>query len=209
MGLDAQEMEVRVFRYLSLNWILALILVGVAGMSMCAREESRDVAHEMNKPLPDQVISDFKITETSMGKKDWSMRAEKAYLYEKRNLLEAQGIEVTFFDDKGTVQSVLSASYGKINRASDDMEARGSVVVTGSDGVILETESLSWQSASRQIVSEDSVKVIRNKDVLTGWGFRGDPDLGSFSILRNMKATIRAGRELSESGGVHDSSAEN
>jgi hypothetical protein len=65
------------------------------------------------------------------------------------------------------------------------------VVVKGSDGVVLRTESLTWVAETRQIVSQDSVTVIRHEDVLTGWGFRGDPDLGKFEILRSMKATIR------------------
>jgi LPS export ABC transporter protein LptC len=104
---------------------------------------------------------------------------------------------------------VLNADYGKLNRHSGDMEARGSVVVTGSDGVVLETQSLVWESETRQIVSEDSVKVIRNEDVLTGWGFKGDPDLGSFSILRDMKATIRAREEVTEGGQPYGTSTQN
>jgi hypothetical protein len=65
------------------------------------------------------------------------------------------------------------------------------VVVVGSDGVVLRTQSLTWAAETRQLASKDSVTVIRRGDVLTGWGFRGDPDLGKFEILRNMKATIR------------------
>jgi len=57
--------------------------------------------------------------------------------------------------------------------------------------VELRTETLTWNSKGRQISSDDSVTVLRRGDVLTGWGFRGDPDLGSFEILRSMKATIR------------------
>jgi LPS export ABC transporter protein LptC len=188
--------------------VIGLILAGVIGGGGCSREEPGNLAEERTEPLPDQVISDFKITETSMGKKDWSMRAEKAYIYEKRNVLEARVVEVTFFNEHGAVRSVLDADYGKLNRNSGDMEARGNVVVTGSDGVVLETQSLMWGSDTRQIVSEDSVKVIRNQDVLTGWGFKGDPDLGSFSILRDMKAVIRARQEVTEGGQPDGSGAQ-
>jgi LPS export ABC transporter protein LptC len=202
-------MEIRFRRHVSLRLLLALALAGLMAVGSCTREESRDIAHERDEPLPDQVISDFMITETSLGKKDWTMRADKAYLYEKRNVLEARVVEVAFFDENGAVRSLLNADYGKLNRNSGDMEARGEVVVTGSDGVVLETESLMWQSETRQIVSDDSVKVIRNEDVLTGWGFRGDPDLGSFSILRNMNARIRARQEITEGSQVDGSSTEN
>jgi LPS export ABC transporter protein LptC len=198
-------MEIRSIRTVFVKPAVGLVLAGLVVASACSREEPGDIVAERDEPLPDQVISDFKITETSLGKKDWTMEAEKAYLYEKRNLLEARVVEVTFFTEEGEVRSVLNADFGKINRYSGDMEARGNVVVTGADGVVLESNSLTWDSASRQISSEDSVKVIRNEDVLTGWGFRGDPDLGSFSILRDMKATIKAGQQETE-GGKRDGS---
>lgn len=160
---------------------------------MCGREEPRGKAVQRDKPLPDQVISDFRITETVSGKKEWKMAASKAYIYDSRGLLETEDMEVEFFDEEGRVKSTLVADRGVINRGTDDMEARGNVVVTSNSGVTLETETLLWLSKTRKIVSEDSVRVVRGGDVLTGVGFRGDPDLGSFEILRDMKATIYTG----------------
>lgn len=175
-------------------------LVTIIGLALagCAGDEAERTPAERDRPLPDQVITGFSLTETTMGEKDWHMEADKAYIYEKRNILEAEAVEVTFFDKAGEVRSVLKADYGKLNRGSDDMEAIGNVVVTSADGVILETETLRWESELRKIISEDSVRIVREQDVLTGWGFRGDPDLGSFRILRNMKATIKARESVAE-----------
>ena len=178
-------------------WLAAVITVTLAG---CGGDEVERTPAERDKPLPDQVITGFSLTETTMGEKDWHMEADKAYIYEKRNILEAEAIEVTFFDKVGEVRSVLKADYGKLNRGSDDMEAIGNVVVTSADGVILETETLRWESDLRKIISEDSVRIVRDEDVLTGWGFRGDPDLGSFRLLRDMKATIKAKEAVAEDG---------
>ena len=189
---------------------VSVVLLGLLALTVCcSREEEGSVLKTADRPLPDQVISDFRITETSMGKKDWSMKAVEAYLYEKRNVLEAREIEVEFFDEAGEIRSILRADNGRLNRNNDDMEAKGDVVVTGEDGVVLETQSLKWESSTRKIVSDDSVRVLRNRDVLTGWGFRGDPDLGSFSILRDMKATIRATGELGEGGDPNETGTEN
>ncbi len=56
--------------------VLAAVVLG------CAGDEPDQVAGERTKPLPDQVISEFGLTETSMGLKDWHMEADKAYVYE-------------------------------------------------------------------------------------------------------------------------------
>jgi LPS export ABC transporter protein LptC len=208
-------MEVGKVRFVCLERAAATFTMGLVCVVAlvlavgCSREEGGEIAQERDRPIPDQVISEFRITETSMGKKDWSMEAEEAYIYDRRDVLEARVVEVTFFDPDGSIRSVLKADYGKLNRATDDMEARGNVVVTGSDGVVLETESLMWQSKTRHIVSDDSVKVIRNEDILTGWGFSGDPDLGSFSILRNMRATIRPKQQATEDGRRHGTGTTN
>ncbi len=188
-------MEVDMLRNLRLIRVAAAVLAVAAAMAGCAGEEPETAVGQKTKPLPDQVISEFSLTETTTGRKDWHMRADKAYVYEKRNILETEVVKVTFFDEAESVKSVLEADYALVNRSTDDMEARGNVVVTGSDGVMLMTEALSWNSETRQIASDDSVTVYRNDDILSGWGFRGDPDLGSFRILKDMKATIRAGDE--------------
>ncbi len=192
-------MEIGALGNLCLSRVV-LAMVAAAVLSGCASDEGGGALGSRDKPLPDQIISEFSLTETSMGRKDWHMGADKAYIFEKRNILETEVLKVTFFDEDGGVRSVLKADYGKLNRNTDDMEARGNVVVTGSDGVRLETETLIWQSTTRQIVSDDSVTVYRNGDILTGWGFRGDPDLGSFRILKDMKATIKT-RDKIKNGG--------
>jgi LPS export ABC transporter protein LptC len=184
-------MEIRGFRDVFLKGVAGLVVACVACMAGCGGEEKSVRSETARKPMPDQVISDFSLTETAKSRKEWKMEAEIAFVYEQRNILEADTIRVTFFDDKGEARSVLTALHGKLNRNTDDMEAHGNVVVTGSDGAVLRTESLTWVAETHQIVSQDSVTVIRHEDVLTGWGFKGDPDLGKFEILRQMKATIR------------------
>jgi LPS export ABC transporter protein LptC len=192
-------MEVGILRDVRMRWLglAALVALTVSGCSGDGDEQSLTTQH---RPLPDQVISGFSLTETTMGQKDWHMDARRAYVYEKRNILEADSIEVTFYGEAGRVRSTLKADYGKLNRASDNMEASGNVVVTSADGVVLETKSLRWESKLRKIISEDSVRIVREQDVLTGWGFRGDPDLGSFRIMRDMKATIKPRETAAENG---------
>ena len=49
-----------------------------------------------------------------------------------------------------------------------------------------------------------SLRASAKRDADGGWGFRGDPDLGSFSILRNMRATIRPKEETDEGEGADE-----
>ena len=195
-------MEVGLLRSLCLKVSIAAFLGGSLALGACSKEEPKEPPQAGPSQLPDQVISNFSITETAgRGQKEWTLQAQKADVYEKRHVLEVRLVKVTFFDKSGAVGSVLTAREGKIDDNTRDMEARGDVVVTGSDGVVLKTQRLTWKNKARQIVSDDSVTVIRREDVLTGVGFRGDPDLGKFEILKNMKATIRSEGAVEGEGG--------
>jgi LPS export ABC transporter protein LptC len=202
MGMDAQTLEIRGRGPVLLKLVRTGLVAAAVGAAMlasgCAREEQGAVVEGKTPKLPDQVITDFNLTETAGGRKDWRMEARKASIYEERSVVEADLVTITFYDEAGEVRSVLSARNGVLDRITNDMEARGEVRVTGADGVELLTETLNWSSKDRRISSDDSVTVLRRGDVLTGWGFRGDPDLGTFEILRSMKATIRPESPASE-----------
>ncbi len=157
----------------------------------CNREKSMEGNFGTSGPMPDQILTSFEITETSTGRKQWKMKADTAYVFESKDMIETRAMVITFFDENGDVKSILHAERGRINRKTEDMDAIGNVVLTSKDGTKLETQSLFWNSQTRQIVTQDSVKIIRENDELSGWGFSGDPDLGTFKIEKGMKATIR------------------
>ena len=193
-------MEIHISRSLFIGPAAPALLAVLLSFAGCAKEESTTV-QTVERRMPDQVITGFSLDETAgKGRKEWTFEAHKAFVYEKRNVLEAVLVKVTFFDEAGGVRSVITAREGRIDSNSRDMDARGDVVVTGADGIVLRTESLTWQNKARRIVSEDSVTVIRKSDVLTGWGFRGDPDLGKFEILKGMRATIRTAEPVGGGG---------
>ena len=56
---------------------------------------------------------------------------------------------------------------------------------------MLETESLVWVEKLEEIHTEDFVRFIKGEDILTGYGFRSDPDLKNVEIMKDVKAFIR------------------
>jgi len=56
---------------------------------------------------------------------------------------------------------------------------------------VLETESLVWVNQLNEIHSENFVTFTRGRDVLTGYGLRGDPELRNVEIQRDVKAYLR------------------
>jgi len=140
--------------------------------------------------LPDQEARDFTLTESSEGKKNWTLWASYAAMYNDQSLVDAKTVRIEFFDKEGKRFSTLVAKTGRVHQQTNDLEARGNVVVTTESGIRMETDSLRWQNTAAKIVSDGFVKVTRQHDVVTGYGFESDPSLDHFHLKRQVRAEV-------------------
>lgn len=144
--------------------------------------------------LPDQEVSDFAISETDRGRPQWKLYARYAATYTARNVVVARAVRVDFFDEQARHSSTLTAREGELNQRTRNMTARGNVVLQTTEGTRLSTEELRFLNRENRIVVPDDrlVRVQREKDVLTGYGFESDPDLRRYEFKRSVKATVHA-----------------
>ena len=167
---------------------LALLLL-VAG---CGAERS-SVPSRAAGELPDQEVSDFVLTETDEGAPEWKLYARYAATYNARNVIVARAIRVDFFDEQGTQSSELTAREGEIQLQTRDMTARGNVVLQTREGTRMSTQEIRFLNREQTIVSplEQMVRVEREGDVLTGYGFESDPGRKRFEFKRRVQATVQ------------------
>ena len=155
--------------------------------------------------LPDQEVSDFALTETEQGTPSWKLYARYAATYNARNLVVARSIRVDFYDEKGKKSSELIAREGEIQQQSRDMTARGNVVLQSVEGTRMSTEELRFLNKEQKIISPPTqqVRVERDGNVLTGYGFESDPNLKHFEFKSNVKAVV----QTQSGGGILDRKA--
>jgi len=167
---------------------LALLACSVAGCGADTpvRMSPRDAS------LPSQEVRDFSLEESDTGKPEWILEAEYAATYSGRGLIVAKDVTIDFFDSEGKKYSRLTAAEGTVQQPGNDMEARGRVVVTTTDGTRIETESLRFLNRQRRITSEEFVRFEKDGDVVTGIGFESDPSLEHFTIKREVRARVQS-----------------
>lgn len=150
--------------------------------------------------LPDQEVRAFTLVQSVDGRRHWRLQAASAATYRERGVIVARDIGLDFYDEEGRINSHLTAREGEVATASNDMTARGQVVVTTENGTRIETESLRYLTSSKQIVSDELVTVTRGRDVLSGVGFVSDPSLEQFEFREQVRAQVQAGAERDASG---------
>ena len=179
---------------------LALLLLAAG----CGSERS-SVPSRAAGELPDQEVSDFALTETDQGAPQWKLYSRYAATYNIRNVIVARAVRVDFFDEQGAQSSELTAREGEIQLQTRDMTARGNVVLQTREGTRMSTQEIRFLNREQRIVSplEQRVRVEREGDVLTGYGFESDPGLKHFEFKRKVQATVqtRSGGGVSERKG--------
>jgi len=163
---------------------VGLVAVAFLGLSPGCQSRTAPIPGVSNVKMPDQEARDFTLTETSEGKKNWTLWASYAAMYNDRNLVDAKTIQIEFFDSKGQRYSTLVADQGLVDQRTNNLTAVGRVRIVTETGVHMET---------------DSLRVTRKEDVVTGYGFESDPNLDHFHLKREVRAEVR------DTGGGGDS----
>ena len=184
----------RGFKGMVLSMLLAALVAG------CHKDAPSTPSGEEVR-IPDQEARDFTLTESSEGRKSWTLWSSYAAMYNDRNLVDARTVRIDFFDREGKKNSTLTADQGIVFQRTNDLEARGKVRVTTESGVTLETDSLRWQNARGKIVSDAFVRVTRNGDVVTGYGFESDATLEHFHLAREVRAEVQPQAGVNPDGG--------
>ena len=184
------------------GFLVLALLAFASGLAGCSGSKRMGTSGPTGE-LPDQEVTDFVLTETDLGRPQWTLYARSASTFTARNLTVVRGVRVDFFDEQGARSSELTAREGEIQQQTRDMTARGSVLLQTAEGTRMATEELHYLNGQNQITSDKLVRVERKGDVLEGIGFRGDPEMHHFELREKVRATVRAGTgaQLENKGG--------
>jgi LPS export ABC transporter protein LptC len=142
-----------------------------------------------NPVLPNQEIDAFTLHESSSGKRQFTLEAQKAYVYDPAQRVDVTGLRVLFYDDAGGVSSTLVADEGSIYSQNEDLVARGNVIVRTSDSTMLETDSLAWSNQRRLVRTDADLVIETPKGRIEGKGLVSDAGLTKIDILSPVQGT--------------------
>lgn len=161
---------------------------------------------------PDQVVENGEHVITALGVKKAVMVAEQLVFYNQAGKVYGDTIQVSFFDDGGAFQSMLTALEGEMSQRTEDMIARGNVVVRGS-GSTIRTEELHYDPRRNLVTSDVPTEINQMGNVIRGQGVESDPALtdirirGGSAVLRSEPSLGRAPRREAAGADTTDAAA--
>lgn len=159
----------RRFHYLLIGLLIGLI----GGMGFLVVRHRMNAGHTARiiapaDPEASLVIRNFKHNAVKDGRKEWSLSAESASMYAKRNMVRLKKITAKFYMDGGQIIT-LNADEGKLHLDTDHIIASGHVTVE-MPGYSLSTESLQYNHKTNIIQSDRRVTVVSPSGELTADG---------------------------------------
>lgn len=139
--------------------------------------------------LPNQVIFDFTLEESMSGRRLWSLCAVRATVWDDESRIDVDTIKIIFYDENGGPYSQLTANQGSAFTRSDDLTARGNVVVTTIDSTILLTDSLAWNNTKRTVCTDADITIRTLKGTVVGKGLVSDASLTRIEIKSEVRGT--------------------
>lgn len=118
----------------------------------------------------------------------WRLKAEQALVFEPQGRTALRKIAVDVFERDRSWTMV--GEEGDLFQATGNVEIRGNVVLTSSDGLRLETSVLRWQGAEHRLWTDAPVRLSGRGTVVDGTALDVRMRDDTTTVAGRMRATF-------------------
>ena len=140
----------------------------------------------------DATISHFSFTQTKGDQVQWQVEARQARLFEQDKKAELDGVEVTLFGAQGREMTVRG-DEGNLDTATKDfvlMNRSEPLVIRTESGYTIYTNYVTWKDETREIRTQEPVRIVGHGLEVTGRGLMGHIDTEEFHVLEDVHVDL-------------------
>jgi LPS export ABC transporter protein LptC len=142
--------------------------------------------------VADATISQFTFTQTKGDTVLWQVQAEEARLFERDKQAVLQAVAVTLFGQQGKELTVIG-DEGTLNTETKNFflaNRSEPLVIRIESGYIIYTNHLAWTEQTREISTQDPVRIVGHGLEVTGRGLLGHLDREEFEVLEDVHVDL-------------------
>jgi LPS export ABC transporter protein LptC len=165
------------------------VLAGLSGV-VAWRVIARRTPATVRQPAPqaEYQIKEVHINETLDGNLRWSLDADQAEVYDKKDITVMRKVVIRVFSRDG--DWTVTSDEGLLNNTPRDVTLTGNVVIRSSDGLEMRTPTLAWQNERRTLRTDDPVEIRREGTTITGQGLAVHMQEETAALERKVRVTI-------------------
>ncbi|MCC5945639.1 MAG: LPS export ABC transporter periplasmic protein LptC [Bernardetiaceae bacterium] len=161
----------------SLRAIAILLLVA------CADDEIDENA--LADDEPQAIFENIKTHYSEEAQLKLKIEAPKEIVFADENVDYPEGIKITMYDERGVINTTLTADTGRYEQKKKIYHAYGNVVVINHlRKQRAESEELHWDERKREIYTELPITVITQYETLKGIGMTSNEKFDKYTFLK-------------------------
>jgi LPS export ABC transporter protein LptC len=145
-----------------------LFIVVVVGLLVARGRTARTDSAEVAPTTADYRIKEIRLQEEARDGVRWKLAADQAEIYEELGKTVMRDVTITIEQSERTW--TVRGDEGELAQSTKNVEVRGRVVLTSTDGLRLETTRLRWSAAEQKAWTDVPVIIYRPGSVVTGQG---------------------------------------
>jgi LPS export ABC transporter protein LptC len=171
---------------------LGIIVVVVAFTAVVAGVLIRNRHATLDESAPRASSADLTVKEASIreesGKLRWHLIAKQAMVFEREGGTSLREVTVEVQEPERTW--VIQGAEGELFHGRNDLELRGNVVLTSSDGLRLDTTVLRWSNTDKRVWTDAPVRITHPSGVITGSALEVRVGEETTTVSGRVKATF-------------------
>lgn len=140
----------------------------------------------------DAKLSEFTFTQSKGDVVQWQVQAKEARVFEQEQRALLHDVALTFYGGEGEEVTVYG-DEGTLDTASKDFalsNRKVPVTVTTRSGYTIYTNHLVWTDKSREIRTEDPVRIVGHGLEIRGLGLLGRMESEEFEVLHDVHVDL-------------------
>ncbi len=154
--------------------------------------ERKEGVPKASNEKADMSLEKIRLVEDKHGRKTWELEARTAQQNNEDNIMILDEPKVTYYTEEGKI-IIVTGTKGRVKQDSKDMELKGNVKLTSSDGYTLKTDSLSYSHQKRKVTTADPVEIEGDLMHLVGQGMQVDMETQTLKVFNRVKTQWKKG----------------
>ncbi len=175
------------------------LIVVVVSLSLWVHLRGRKPPEEVQLPKiafegANSQIEKIHFVEEKHGQKTWELAAKSIQQYQEGNVMVIEDVKLTFFAKDGQTVTV-TGNQGKFYQDTKNMELKGDVIATSSEGYRLKTDSVSYNHQEKKIRTPDWVELNGEQLWLKGREMLVNLEAHTVKVFHEVKTQWKARRK--------------
>jgi len=174
---------------------ISVVLVGFLIYLLLVNADSNPVTQSVPPSGIEQAdakISGFTFTQTKGDAVEWEIQARQARLFESEKQAFLNDVDLTLYGAKGK-ELTVSGEEGTFNTTTKHFvlaNRKKPLIVETGGGYTIYTNHLEWANDTKQISTEDYVRIVGHGVEVTGRGLLGKIGSEEFEVLKDVRVAL-------------------